>query len=68
MTQATATNSRDNTSRNGVVLVVDSILAGPLPDFWSKNAEYLEKVHTGEKLVFFKLLSNETLKRYEPEY
>lgn len=68
MLQGTASNSKDGTTRDGAVLIVDSILMGPFADFWERTSEYLEQVHTTEKSTFFKLLSDETLKRYEPEY
>ena len=68
ISQGTASNSKDGTTRDGAVLIVDSILNGPLVDFWEKMSEYLEQVHSAEKSAFFDLLSKDTLNRYEPEY
>jgi uncharacterized protein (TIGR04255 family) len=66
--QGIASNRKEGITIDGAVLAVDSILKGPHIDFWQKMGEYIDRVHSEEKRVFFKLLSAETLKRYEPEY
>lgn len=65
--QATATSSAAK-PRHGLVLVVDTIFKGPFDDFWKHFEDLLEQAHSKEKQVFFELLTDETLRKYEPEY
>ena len=66
--QATASNKSDGSVRQGAMVAVDAILNGPLPDFWTGMDRHLDRIHAAEKDAFFRLLSAETLQRYEPEY
>jgi uncharacterized protein (TIGR04255 family) len=65
--QATATAGASK-PRHGLVLVVDTIVKGPFDDFWKRFENLLEQAHSKEKQTFFELLTNETLRKYEPEY
>lgn len=55
-------------STNGVVIDIDTILMGPFEDFSASVESHLDRVHDEEKRVFYSLISEETLKSYEPEY
>lgn len=54
--------------RDGVILVVDSICKVPRDDFLDSPAGGLNVLHDEQRKVFFRLISDESLRDLNPEY
>lgn len=52
----------------GLIVDLDVICNGPFVDSWDEIRTLLEDAHIIEKEVFFNLLTDHTIDRYEPEY
>lgn len=54
--------------REGVVLDVDTICAGPFNDFWKEFPSRLSDARVVEKELFFSFLKQSTIEALDPEY
>jgi len=52
----------------GVLLDIDTIYQQEVSEFWSDFREQLNRAHQLNKILFFRLLTNETIEKLEPEY
>lgn len=68
VSQATTSVIKDGAPQAGLVVDIDSIYEGPFDNFWDRHATLLDDAHDFEKELFFRLLTDETLAKYEPEY
>jgi uncharacterized protein (TIGR04255 family) len=53
---------------SGLIVDIDIICNGPFANSWGEVEDLLEDAHRIEKSVFFGLLKESTIERYEPEY
>lgn len=64
------TMSVNNTASEGIVIDVDThrVQTFPLQDFSTQMSNFLEEIHTANKMFFFDLLTDSGLKELEPIY
>lgn len=69
ITQATATPTGGNQApKQGLVIDIDSIYQGPFDNFWGQSSDVLEAAHNYEKELFFEVLTEDTIQKYDPQY
>jgi uncharacterized protein (TIGR04255 family) len=53
---------------SGILVETDTVCINQTVDFWQNLTNELQRVHDANKKMFFDLLTDETIKRLEPEY
>lgn len=57
---------QDGKDVSGLLIDIDTISTHKFQDFWAEIPELLKACHKTEKKVFFNILTDETLKNFEP--
>lgn len=65
---ADVTSTVDASTKHGLILDLDSVVEGPFSDFPNEMSALFDEAHDYEKSIFYDLVTEETLAKYDPQY